>query len=45
MPAAFTRGLNMESTFVCVEEITQKQVKELLAQKKPSSLKETDFKF
>ena len=42
---AFTRGLNMESTFVCIEKITQKQVEERLAQKKISSLKETDFKY
>ena len=42
---AFTRGLNMESTFVCIEKITQKQVKELLAQNKLSSLKDTDFKY
>ena len=33
----------MESTFVCIEKNTQKQVKELLAQKKLSSLTETDF--
>ena len=31
-------------TFVCVGKITQRQVKELLPQKKLSSLKETDFK-
>ena len=30
---AFTSGLNMESTFVCIENITQKQVKGLLAQR------------
>ena len=42
---AFTCDLNMESIFVCVENITQKQVKELLAQKKLSSLKEAEFRY
>ena len=35
----------MESTFVCIEQITQKQVNELHAETKLSYLKETDFKY
>ena len=41
----FTRGLNQESGFVSIENISQKHIKVCLVEKKLSSLKDTDFKY
>ena len=41
----FTRGLNKESGFVSIENISQKHIKVCLAEKKLSSLKDTEFKY
>ena len=41
----FTHGLNKESGFVSIENISQKHIKVCLAEKKLSSLKDTDFKY
>ena len=44
-PLEFSCGLHINSSFVNIEKVTQKQVKLVLSEKKLQSLKESDYKY
>ena len=44
-PLAFSCGLHINSSFINIEKVTQKQVKLVLSEKKPRAPKESDHKY